>query len=145
MFLLRLLPVFALTVSCTTQEAPTPSRSAQFSDYPQNLFNSFETDCAGPGDNYQKTGQGSFECRELLPPDTTAFLILNYDGLPQKLPQIVTRLSSIKNQLGYRVDADLFFLIPQKTGKTLKVPVQSSALDRDFSRLYTNFGGDPIG
>ncbi len=144
MIFLRFLAIITLSVSCTSQEKIAGSRSAQFSDYPKNLFNSFETDCAGPGDDYLKTDNNSFECRETLPPDTTAFLILNYDGYPQELPKIVTRLSSRKNQLGYRVDADLFFLVPQKNGQTLKVPVESEALDRDFSRLYANYGGNPV-
>ncbi|MEX0307699.1 MAG: hypothetical protein AB3N12_09965 [Ruegeria sp.] len=91
-----------------------------------------------------KTSAGSFECRETLSPEATAYLILNFDGYPQNLPQIVTRLSSIKNQAGYRVDADLFFLVPQKSGKTLRIPIESEELDRDFSRLYADYGGTPV-
>lgn len=139
-----LLPFLAFIVSCTSQEPPPESRSAQFAEYPENLFKTFKTDCAGPGDNYVKTGSNSFECRETLSPDATAYLILSYDGYPQNLPQIVTRLSSMKNQKGYRVDAELFFLVPQKNGKTLRIPVESKELDRDFSRLYTDFGGTPV-
>ncbi|EEE36618.1 lipoprotein, putative [Rhodobacteraceae bacterium KLH11] len=142
--LFSLLPVLALIVACTSQEAPPASRSAQFPGYPQNLFNSFKTDCAGPGDKYVKTGTGTFECRETLSPEATAYLILSFDGYPQNLPQIVTRLSSTKNQSGYRVDAELFFLVPQKSGKTLRIPIESADLDRDFSRLYSNYGGTPV-
>ncbi len=144
MHLLRLLPVLALTVSCTTQEDPHGSRSAQFSAYPKQMFKSFQTDCTGPGEDYVKAGNGSFECREQLSPEATAFLILSFDGYPQNLPRIVTRLSSTRNQLGYRVDADLFFIVPQKDGQTLRIPVESETLDRDFSRLYARYGGTPI-
>lgn len=144
MRLFSLLSIMALIVSCTSQETPPASRSAQFTGYPQKLFNSFKTDCAGPGDSYVKTSAGSFECRETLSPEATAYLILNFDGYPQNLPQIVTRLSSIKNQAGYRVDADLFFLVPQKSGKTLRIPIESEELDRDFSRLYADYGGTPV-
>lgn len=144
MRLLFLLPLLALIVSCTSQDVPPASRSAQFPDYPQNLFRSFKTDCAGPGDSYRKTSSNSVECREALSPEATAYLILNFDGYPQNLPQIVTRLSSSKNQAGYRVDAELFFLVPQKDGKTVRIPVESKDLDRDFSRLYADFGGTPI-
>lgn len=144
MRVLFMLPLLALIVSCTAQETPFASRSAQFPEYPESLFNTFKTDCAGPGDSYIKTGANSFECRETLPPEATAYLILSFDGYPQNLPQIVTRLSSTKNQTGYRVDADLYFLVPQKNGRTLRIPVESKDLDQDFSRLYSNFGGTPV-
>ncbi|KIC43462.1 hypothetical protein RA27_05680 [Ruegeria sp. ANG-R] len=144
MRLFSLVSVLAFIVSCTSQETPPASRSAQFTGYPQNLFSSFKTDCAGPGDKYVKTATGSFECRETLPPEATAYLILSFDGYPQNLPQIVTRLSSTKNQAGYRVDADMFFLVPQKSGDTLRIPIESEELDRVFSRLYTKYGGTPV-
>lgn len=144
MSFLRLLAIFALIVSCAPQELPPAVRSAQFAAFPNTLFSSFETDCSGPGEDYVKTAQGSFECRELLPPQASAFLILNYDGSPQNLPQVVTRLSSTQNSQGYRVDADMFFLVPQKDGSTVKVPVESEALNRDLSELYVGFGGTPL-
>ncbi len=144
MRLISLLTIMGLIVSCTAQDVPPASRSAQFDGYPQNLFNSFKTDCAGPGDKFVKTGTSSFECRETLSPEATAYLILNFDGYSQNLPKIVTRLSSAKNQAGYRVDAELFFIIPQKSGSTLKIPIESDELDRDFSRLYTDYGGTPV-
>lgn len=144
MRLLRFLPVLALIVACAPQDDPPGSRSAQFKDYPKQMFSSFQTDCAGPGEDYVNTGKGSFECREQLSPEATAFLILSFDGYPQDLPRIVTRLSSTKNQLGYRVDADLYFLVPQQDGRVLRIPVESEALDQDFSRLYTRYGGTPI-
>ncbi len=144
MRLISLLTIVGLIVSCTAQETPEGSRSAQFAGYPQSLFNSFKTDCAGPGDKYIKNAASSFECRETLSPEATAYLILNFNGYAQDLPQIVTRLSSTKNQAGYRVDADLFFLVPQKDGSTLRIPIESEELDRDFSRLYTDYGGTPV-
>ncbi|SDW37830.1 hypothetical protein SAMN05444358_101670 [Ruegeria halocynthiae] len=144
MRLFSLLTILVVIVSCTSQESPPASRSAQFTGYPQNLFNSFKTDCAGPGDKYIKTAAGSFECRETLSPEATAYLILSFDGYPQNLPQIVTQLKSTKNQAGYRVDAELFFLVPQKNGSTLRIPIESEQLDRDFSRLYTDYGGTPV-
>lgn len=144
MGMLRTFPALALIVSCTTQEDPPASRSAQFAEYPKQMFNSFQTDCAGPGEDYVRTGKSSFECRAQLSPDATAFLILTFDGYPQNLPQIVTRLSSTKNQLGYRVDADLYFRVPQQDGKTLRIPVDSKTLDQDFGHLYARYGGTPI-
>ncbi len=139
-----LVPLLALFVACTPQEQPEASRSAQFANYPEPLFKTFETDCAGPGEEYVRSGKDAVECRALLPPEATAFLILSFDGYPQDLPRIVTRLSSTRNQGGYQVDADTFFLVPQKDGGTIRIPVESETLDRDFSRLYTSYGGTPV-
>ena len=143
MQLFRLLPTMALIVACTPQDVPDASRSAQFGQYPEKLFDTFETSCSGPGETFEKIGNHGFECSEFLPPDTTAYLILNYDGYPQDLPQSVMRLTSTKNASGYRVDATLFFKVPQKSGSTVEIPVESKTLDTAISALYQAMGGSP--
>lgn len=145
MYLLRLLTLLPVIVACTQQTTPSPgSHRAQFSAYPQNLLSSFATDCSGPGDTYVQTGRASFECRELLPPQASAVLILNYDGSPQDLPEIVTRLKAAKNAAGYLVDANVFFRVTQKDGTALVVPIEGKDLNRDLSALYTRYGGVPV-
>ncbi|WP_170325528.1 hypothetical protein [Ruegeria arenilitoris] len=144
MLVFRLLPVMALIVACTPQDVPPPTRSAQFDTYPERLFDTFETQCAGPGEQFQKIGNRIYECTELLPPDTTAFLILNYDGYPQDLPKSVMRMTSTKNTLGYRVDAELFFSVPRKQGPAVNVPVESKNLDQALGALFQTMGGSPI-
>ncbi len=139
----RFLPTMALIVACTPQFVPPSARSAQFNTFPDRLFETFETQCSGPAEQFEKIGNQVFECRELLPPDTTAFLILNYDGYPQDLPKSVTRMTSTKNALGYRVDAELFFNVPQKDGPDIKVPVESKALEQAFGTLFERMGGSP--
>lgn len=141
--LLRLLPVFALIVACAPQDVPPPTRSAQFDTYPKRLFDTFEIECDGPGERFEKTGNRVFECTELLPPETTAFLILNYDGYPQDLPRSVLRMTSTRNASGYRVEAELFFNVPQRTGPAVQVPVESKTLDRALGALYQAMGGSP--
>jgi len=143
MELFRFLPAMALIVACTPQDVPLPTRSAQFDTYPQRLFQTFETQCEGPGEKFEKIGNRVYECTEFLPPDTTAYLILNYDGYPQDLPKSVMRMTTTKNSGGYRVDAELFFSVPQKTGQTVKVPVESKTLDKALSALYQKMGGSP--
>ncbi|WP_377187598.1 hypothetical protein [Ruegeria meonggei] len=143
MYAFRLLPVLALIVACTPQDMPPPSRSAQFETYPKRLFETFETDCNGPAERFEKTGNRVFECSELLPPNATAFLILTYDGYPQDLPESVMRLTSTKTRSGYRVDAELFFNVPQRSGPAIRVPVESKTLDKALSALYRDMGGSP--
>ncbi len=143
MLLIRLLPVMALFVACTPQDVPPPARSAQFDTYPKRLFDTFEIECDGPGERFEKTGNRVFECSELIPPETTAFLILNYDGYPQDLPKSVMRMTSTQNSRGYRVDAELYFDVPQKNGPTVRVPVESKTLDKALSALYQAMGGSP--
>ncbi len=143
MSLLRLLPILALIVACTPQDVRPPARSAQFEDFPKRLFDTFEISCDGPGERFESTGNRVFECTELLPPDMTAFLILNYDGYPQDLPKSVMRLTTTKNNSGYRVDAELYFNVPRKSGPSVKVPVESETLDKALGALYQALGGSP--
>ncbi|NOD46344.1 hypothetical protein GS624_03360 [Ruegeria sp. HKCCD5849] len=130
-------------VACAPQDVPIASRSAQFDTYPQRLFESFENSCTGPGESFEKTGNQKFECYEILPAKASAFLILNYDGNPQDLPQSVTRLTSTKNTAGYRVDANVFFEVPQKDGSVIEVPLESPTLDQSISGLFQAMGGLP--
>lgn len=139
----QLFPALALIVACTPQVAPTPTKSAQFDTFPERLFETFETECDGLAEQFEKIGNQVFECRELLPPETTAFLILNYDGYPQDLPKSVMRMTSTKNASGYRVDAELYFNVPQKQGPAVKVPVESKALDTAIGALFQRMGGTP--
>ena len=140
---LKLIALAPLIVACTPQDVGPSSRSAQFDQYPKQLFDLFEISCSGPGETFRKVGTHSFECRELLPPETAAFLILNYDGYPQDLPDSVIQLKTTKNQVGFQVDADLFLTVPQKNGTTLRIPVKSQTLDRKLTRLYRVAGGTP--
>ncbi|AXT25958.1 hypothetical protein D1823_04820 [Ruegeria sp. AD91A] len=143
MKLLRFIPAVACIVACAPQDVPIASRSAQFDTFPQRLFDTFETSCSGPGESFKKTRNQVFECSEFLPPKATAYLILNYDGHPQDLPQSVMRLTSTKTNAGYRVDARVFFHVPQKSGTAVEVPVESKVLDQAISELYQSMGGSP--
>ncbi|WP_170774202.1 hypothetical protein [Ruegeria lacuscaerulensis] len=138
-----ILPLMGLIVACTPQDVPPPSRSAQFETYPTRLFDTFEVGCDGPGEDFRRVGNRLFECTELLPPETTAFLILNYDGYPQDLPKSVMRLTSTKNSGGYRVDAELYFNVPRQNAPDIQVPVESEQLDKALTALYRAMGGAP--
>ncbi len=139
----RLLPVLVIFVACTTQEVGPISRSAQFPEFPEDLFDAFKAACTDPAEEFSQISRRSRECRQFLPPEATAYLILNFDGYPQKLPQSVMRLTATENQSGFRVDAEMYLIVPQKDGSTLKVPVESKALDRKLSDLYRVSGGTP--
>lgn len=143
MKLLHLVPLGVLIAACSAQDLPTSSPSAQFSAFPDRLFKTFERSCDGPGETFLKIDANSFECREFLPPDTTAFLILSYDGSPEDLPQSIMRMTSTKTSGGYRVDAQLFFQVPQKSGAPVEVPVESKTLDKALGALYQAMGGSP--
>ncbi|EEX10711.1 putative lipoprotein [Ruegeria lacuscaerulensis ITI-1157] len=139
------LSAIAVSLAACSEQTPAPeTRSALFDDYPTKLFKTFEVSCDGPGDKFSHASNDRFECRSPLPLDTTAFLILNYDGHAQDLPTGVRRMSSTRLGKSYRVDAELFFLVPQKDGASVKVPVRSHELDRQLIQLYRYFGGSPI-
>lgn len=129
---------------CTSSPPDPTSRSAQFAEYPRQLLETFEISCDGPGEQFRKTKSTQFECLSALPPDTTAYLILNYDGSTKALPKGIRRMSTQRNPAGYRVDAELFFLVPQKDGAPVKVPIESATLDQELTTLYRYFGGMPL-
>ncbi|MEX0320228.1 MAG: hypothetical protein AB3N21_19915 [Ruegeria sp.] len=140
----RIIPFLALTVSCTPQDVVPLSRSAQFPENPVALFRAFENSCQEPGETLSRPAPTTLECRQLLSPDATAYLILTYDGYPQDLPESVTRLTATENPAGYRVDAEMFLDVPQKDGRSLNVQFESRRLDRMLARLYRAAGGTPI-
>ena len=140
---IRWLPLLWVIAACAPQDVPPPTRSAQFETFPERLFDTFEIECNGPGEEFSKSGNRIFQCAELLPPETTAYLILNYDGYPQDLPKSVMRMTSTKNTAGYRVDAELFFNIPRQNGPAAQVPVESKELDKALSALFQTMGGSP--
>ena len=90
MRVLALLPIVALA-ACTTQDVGTPSGKAHFAAYPDSLFDAFESACGGPAQSFRRPEPDMVECREYLPPEATAALILSFDGTTEALPELVIR------------------------------------------------------
>lgn len=142
MRLAYLLPILGLA-GCATQDIDVSTGKARFAAYPDALIEAFESACEGPAQSFVRTGSDVVECREYLPPTTTAAIILNFDGTPEDLPELVIRFRTQIDAPGYLVENDVFLNVPQKTGRALQVRRPDPKLDRTLDALYVRAGGTP--
>ena len=137
-------PLFmTLIVACAPQDIET-SRSASYPEYPESLIRAFEAACSDTGERILRPSRTSIECRQLMPPQTTAYLILTYDGTPEKLPESVMRMSVTEISGGHRVDTEFFLDIPRKDRGVTRVRIESDRLDRKVARLLRATGGTSL-
>lgn len=142
MRLVLTLPLVALA-ACSTQDVEPSTGKARFSAYPDALFEAFESACGGPAQTFQRPEPDIVECREYLPPEATAALILNFDGTPQDLPELVIRFRAEIAEAGYMVENDVFVSVPQKSGQRLQVRREDRRLMKTLDQLYERAGGVP--
>lgn len=136
-------PMLAALAACTTQATSPASNSARFQTYPDALFEAFESACGSPAQTFSRLEPDSVECREYLPPEATAALILNFDGTPEDLPELVIRFRAEIDDDGYLVHNDVFVSVPQKSGTSLEVRRRDTKLERTLQKLYERAGGVP--
>ena len=134
----------AVLAGCATQDIVAGSSKARFGSYPTRLFNAFENACTGPEHTFRKTDGDVYECRELLPPPVTAAAILQYDGYPEDLPELVIRFIATEDVSGFLVNTELFLNVPQKEGAPLKVIPSDPRISRRMARLLEAAGGEPV-
>ena len=137
-----LLAALALA-GCATPAPETESGKARFSGYPQALFDAFRESCAGPARDFVSTDRHTVECRELMPPDLTASVLLAYDGTLEDLPRLVVRFRAQAQQTSYLVTNEVFVNVPQREGSAVRILFNDRKLTRDLARLYTSAGGVP--
>lgn len=135
---------FTILTACATQDLVPGKNAAHFDQYPTRLFNVFETACSGPEHTFNRPSDDVYECRELLPPPATAAAILQYDGYPEDLPQLVIRFIAQSQDPGYRVDTELFLNVPRRSGAALRVIPSDPRISRRMSRLLRAAGGEPL-
>lgn len=140
---LSLVAISALFPACAPQDMGELSGKARFAAYPDSLISALESACTGPAQTFLRPTPDSIECREYLPPEPTAAIILTYDGTPSDLPQLVIRFRTQKDAPGYVVRNDVFLNVPQKTGADLQVRQQDARLNRVVAALYRRAGGVP--
>lgn len=129
--------------TCTTQDIVASNAKARFAAYPDSLVEALESACAGPAQTFLRPTPDSIECREYLPPEPTAAIILTYDGIPSDLPQLVIRFKTQSDTQGYLVENDVYLNVPQKSGAPLHVRQQDPRLNRVVKALYRRAGGVP--
>ncbi|MEM7320842.1 MAG: hypothetical protein AAF408_17705 [Pseudomonadota bacterium] len=135
---------FCFLVGCATQDLVAVSPAARFSDYPDDLFAAFEMSCAGPSRSFTQPNANLYECREYMPPGATAAAILEYDGHPEDLPQLVIRFRTSDLNPDVLVKAELFLNVPQKEGLPKRIAPADRRLTAKINRLFAAAGGTPV-
>ena len=134
-----------LLAACATQDPVSNSGRARFPEFPEPLYAAFRAACEGPAQSYNRPERGFAECRELLPPDTTAAVILSYDGSLEDLPELGIRFTTTEtaDTPGYLVQNDIFLNVPRRNAGELQVRLPDERLSRTISALYRKAGGVP--
>ncbi|MDU9003750.1 hypothetical protein [Sedimentitalea todarodis] len=130
-------------IGCETQDMVTSNAKARFASYPDSLIAALESACAGPAQTFLRPTPDAIECREYLPPEPTAAIILTYDGTTSDLPQLVIRFQTNEDTPGYLVENDVYLSVPQKSGAPLHVRQRDPRLNRVVNALYQRSGGVP--
>lgn len=131
---------------CATQDAVDPATGrARFSEFPEPLYAAFRAACEGPAQSYVRPDRNFAECRELLPPDTTAAIILSYDGMLDDLPELVIRFTTSEplDGIGYLVQNDIFLNVPRRNQQELQIRLPDERLGQTINALYRKAGGTP--
>ena len=137
-----LLAPFAL-IACTVPAPELSSGKARFPGYPQALFDAFRESCTGPARSFVVTDRNSVECRELMPPDLTASILLAFDGMLEDLPQLVVRFRAEPEAASYLVSNEVFVNVPQREGDAVRILFTDPRMRRDVAALYARAGGVP--
>lgn len=141
---LRYLLPLVFSAACAPQEDAGSTGQARFSAFPDGLYDAFRAACEGPAQVYQRPRRGFAECRELLPPDMTASIILGYGGTIEDLPELVIRFTTTEDGTQYLVRNDIFLNVPQKDADALQVRMPDPRLSRTIDALYRRAGGEPV-
>ncbi|WP_333685178.1 hypothetical protein [Pontibaca methylaminivorans] len=131
--------------ACGAEPEPEskPGSRARFDSYPHLLFTAVEMACSSPAQHFQRPERDRVECREYLPPEPTAALILMHDGTPEDLPQVVMRFDTRAEASGWLVENDLFVNVPRRGTTALELRDAEAPPRRTLHRLYRDAGGRP--
>jgi hypothetical protein len=138
---LLFVPFVALLGACSAALPPPSSGKARYDAYPETLLAAFRSACTGRAQSFVRPSDGIAECREFLPPEATAAIILSFDGTAEDLPELVIRFETLADSEGYLVSNDVFLNVPQKSGDPLQVRQTDPRLTRAFDALYQRTGG----
>ena len=147
-----LVTVLGLVLSGCESVAPTlvdgkpgmPVTAAYFAQDPSALMSAAQAACRNPGEEFVRPQPGVAQCRLLLDPETTAAVILQFDGAIHDLPQLVVSLSSARAGKGYVVSGCAFLKVPRKNGNVVRVVQSDRAIDAKLREMLTAVGGKPL-
>ena len=118
--------------------------AARFNDRPGDLFEALEATCSKPSDTFVRESADLAQCQSLLPPEPTAAIILNYDGIIEDLPVLVVQFSGHTGPDGYVLENSYFLNVPQRHGPSIQVRQSDWLAERRMRALMRAAGGSPL-
>lgn len=125
-------------------EAPSGAQQAYFTGYPEPLFFAAGAVCTEPGQNVVRPSRNEVRCESLLDPESTAAIILQFDGSIEDLPKLVWTFKGRDTAEGYLVTADNYLRVPQRNGEVQQVRFPSAETTQDARQLLQAAGGRPL-
>lgn len=140
----RIVPLMLVVLSACAPPVEVESTGlARFASYPDDLFAALEMACSSPAQTFLRPSRNRVECREYLPPEPTAALILNHDGTQEDLPQLVIRFEARADAPGWLVENDVFLNVPRRSSPALELRESDPRVNRTLDALYRRAGGVP--
>ena len=121
-----------------------PVTAAFFAEDPALLADAARAACNRPGETFHQPQKGVSQCRLLMDPETTAAVILNFDGAIDDLPQLVVSMVQSKAADGYLVTGCAFLKVPRKDGRISRVVQRDRAIDFRLREMLDSVGGRPV-
>ncbi|MDQ2092723.1 hypothetical protein [Rhodalgimonas zhirmunskyi] len=119
------------------------TRSALFDSRPAMMFSAAQAACSGPGERFVRPAPGVAQCQLLMDPQTTAAIILGFDGAVEDLPRLVISLSETQLGDGWIVTGCAFLKIPMKDGRIRRVIQSDPRVRAKITEMLTRMGGTP--
>ena len=149
---MALLGVLGLLSACDAISSPAavtvpravPAMQARYGEDPKALFAGLALYCSGPAFRYQRTTRHDAQCDELLSPQMTAAMILEFDGTIEDLPRLVLRFIAKPDAGGFVVSNQTYVLVPQQRGGALRIYYTDRNLRKKLTSLYRETGGAPL-
>lgn len=133
-----------LTLSQNKEDAAAQTRSARFEARPEMMFAAARSACSGPGERFVSPAPGIAQCHILMEPQTTAGVLLNFDGTMEDLPRLVISLSETKAAEGWVVTSCAFLRVPTKDGHLRRVVQSDPRIRAKLAELLGRMGGTPV-
>lgn len=140
--------VLALLVGmtgCATQDVAQTSHAARFDGPPETFRAAFAANCAAPSETLLRLSRETQECRILLPPDLTAWLIVSYDGTFEDLPYLALRqtLTPLAGS-AMRLELSHYVIVPRRTGPAAKLLFPDRRVTARIHEAIRKIGGEPL-
>jgi hypothetical protein len=115
-----------------------------FADYPARLFMTAEALCDGPGQNVVKPDRNQLRCESLSDPESTAAMILQFDGTVEDLPKLVIAFSARPTDEGYLMTIDSYIRVPGRDGGAQQVRFVDPRVTDNLAEFLKTAGGRPL-